>query len=117
MAKKKSRRERAAANSPLDSTETRAAESFTVAWMLAVITTLVCQITGWITLWLLAQSPGSTGLGVLAWLLLFAAVAIGLLSLLLAAVVLRTRREPPPRVITVGSLAIGVMPLVALFWG
>jgi len=115
--KKKTRRERAIAKtSPLDSAETRAVEATTIAWMLCVLTTLTCQIGGWITLWLVQRDPAATGLALLTWILLFAAIAVGLLSLLLAAVVLRTRRDPPPTVITVCAVLIGLMPVVAILW-
>ena len=46
----------------------------------------------------------------------FSATATGVVSLALMAVVLKTRREPPPRSIVVGSTVIALLPIGAYFF-
>jgi hypothetical protein len=114
--RKKSRAERqrqSAATAP--AAEDRAVEALTVGWMIAVLTTIVCQVGAWISMWLVGSNPAATGLALLAWLLSFSAIIVGLLTVMLTILAVRSRREPPPKVITVGAVLAGLLPLAAIF--
>ena len=95
--------------------ETRAAEALTVGWMLSVMTTFACDLAAVAARLVHAARPGLERVVVLGELLLFAAVVSGVVSLLLAAMVLRVRQVAPPRGITTFALVVAVAPLVALF--
>jgi len=81
--------------------------------MLTVFTAMVCELGFAITHWFAAATPDGP-LDVLSRMLLFAAVVIGLISLLAAPVAIRTRRIPPPRGITVFALLVGAAPLAIM---
>jgi hypothetical protein len=101
-----------AANGP---GESRAVDAATIAWMLAVMTTLVCSAAAALV-WLVAHGrPGAEALVFFAHFLHFSATATAVVSLVLMAVVLKTRREPPPRSIVVGSSRISLLPIGAYF--
>jgi hypothetical protein len=88
----------------------RPIEVLTIGWMLTVVTTLVCELA-----FVLVRSMNRTGqpsLSMLAGLLLFAALVSGLVVLVMTPVVLRGRRQPPPRAVTIVSLVIAAAPLV-----
>jgi hypothetical protein len=91
-------------------------ESLTVAWMLSVVTTFVCEVVSVILSWYTTRiNPEAVGLRTFGALLLFAAFVIGIISLLMLPVILKTRREPPPRGILVFSIVVGVAPLLLAF--
>ena len=94
--------------------EIRTADVATIGWMLTVITTLVCELGFVVARWFAKADPDGP-LGMLSGLLLFAAVLIGFISLLAAPVAIKSRREPPPRGITVFALVVGAAPLVIMF--
>jgi len=91
------------------------AETLTIGWMLMVFTTLACEVLSALTYWYVMQvDRQAESVELLSKLLLFAACLVGLLSLLVCPVVLRTRRVPPPRSIVVFSLVVALAPLVPL---
>jgi hypothetical protein len=96
------------------STESPAAETLTIGWMLTVITGLACELGLGAALALAGRHPEAHALQALTGLLLFASVVIGLLSLVLLPFVLKLRREAPPLGITVFAVVIGAAPLVLL---
>ncbi len=106
MAKK--RKEPARSTVP---SETRAAEALTVGWLLSVMTAGLCELGSGLALALRTVGPG---LDFAARYLFFAALVIGVVSLILAAGVYRVRRVAPPRGVTVVGLAIGAAPLVVV---
>jgi hypothetical protein len=91
--------------------ESRTAEYLTAGWMLAVFTTLLCELGSAVAV-VLRDAAGP--LALLGAYLLFAALVIGLVSLLLTGVVLRIRSQAPPTAITVFALVVGAAPLVIL---
>jgi hypothetical protein len=110
MARRAQRRFRRKANGG----ESRAAEVLTVGWMLCVFTATACEVGyALVRLVLSALWPAETW-EVLLVLLLIACTLVGFLVLMLTPAVLRARRQPPPRAITVFALVVGAAPLVLL---
>ena len=97
--------------SPAPPSESRAAEALTVGWLLAVMTTFLCELG---SVGALALGSLSSEMSVAAAYLLFAALVMGIASLALTLGVLQVRRVPPPRGVTVVSLIIGIAPLLVL---
>ena len=85
-------------------------EALTIGWMLMVVTTLVCELA--FVLVRTINRADQPNWSMLAGLLLFAAMVSGLLVLIITPVVLRGRRHPPPRSVTIVSLVIGAARLV-----
>jgi hypothetical protein len=96
--------------------ESRVADAMTVGWMLTVMTALVCQASLVIVRAVEHYQTDVEALGLLGELLLFAALASGVISLLLAPVVLRLRRTPVPPGIIVFAFAVGLTPLAIVVW-
>jgi hypothetical protein len=97
--------------------ESRSADAITVAWMLCVVTALVCNVGAIVVRWVLSSYSDNLNLQVLFALLAFSALIVGALNLCLLPVVLKTRRVPPPPVIIVFAIVVGVMPLLTLVTG
>ena len=94
----------------------RQVEPVTVGWMLAVMTTFVCELISVGLHWFIASfNPEAGGLKAFANLMLFAAFVIGVISLLMLPVVLKTRREPPPVGVLAFSVIVGIVPLLLAF--
>ncbi len=90
-------------------------EILTVAWMLAVFTTLACELGFAATRGYLLATDGPPGrLGALVGMLLFAALVVGLVAIGLGMVVIRQRRPAPPQGIVVFSMVVGALPIVAV---
>jgi len=106
-------RKRHKAKAPRKLSESTAADTVTVAWMLSVVSAFLCEIAALAAWGLLAVDPARERLAVLWEILLFAALVIGLVSLLIVPVVLKVRRVPPPRAVMWFAVAVGVVPLVA----
>jgi len=94
---------------PPRSRETRSIDALTIGWMLMVFTTLVCEI-GFVATRAFAGADAEGMLAVLMGMLSFASVVIGLGVLLLTPVVIKARRDPPPRGVILFSVAVGVAP-------
>lgn len=93
-----------------DPEENRAVEFFTVAWMLSVFTTLLCELSAVAATWYLQAHPEATRMAALTTILVFASLVVGLLSLALMAVVFRFRTVRPPNGISVFALVVGAAP-------
>ncbi len=107
-------KKRRTTKSPLDALETRQAVVLTVVWTLTVTTTFLCDIGAAVTrLWLTAD-PEAAGAELISGMLLFAAVVTSLLVLGLLPIVLRIRRQPPPRGYIVFAVLVSVAPLLAV---
>ena len=90
-------------------------EALPVAWMLAVMTALVCELgCASARAWLRLVNPAAEPIRVLAVILLFAALVVGLIALGLQWAVQRTARIKPPRGIHVFAAVVGTIPLVVL---
>lgn len=96
--------------------EHRAVEILTVGWMLTVITALVCEVGFLASSLAVSQFGASNSVSVLGGLLLFAAVVIGFISLIIAPVVLKSRKTPTPRAVIVVGVCAGLLPILTLFW-
>jgi len=97
--------------------ESKSADAITVAWMLCIVTGLICEVGAIIVRWALPGYWDSVNLQVLFALLAFSALVVGALSLCLLPVVLKARRVPPPPGIIVFAIVVGVMPLLTLVTG
>jgi hypothetical protein len=96
------------------SAETRAADATTIGWMVSVTTTLLCDIAAAATLLYLRAYPHTRAMVVFQEVILFAAAAIGIISLLILPVVFRVRRSPPPSGVTVFAICVALAPILAL---
>ena len=95
--------------------EIRSVEYLTVGWMLMVITAFLCElVSAACHLYVRQASQQATAADMFSRLLLFAAFVIGSLSLIVCAVVVKSRREPPPRSILIFAVVVGVAPLLTL---
>ena len=102
----------------IDEGESRSAVALTVVWMLTCMSTAVgCLVVLALRLLMLAV-PGAAGrehpLSQAAGVLLFVAIATGVLCLTLTPLIYRVREVPPPRAVTIGAVAIGCAPIVLL---
>jgi hypothetical protein len=84
-------------------TESRASEAVTVAWMMAVVTTVVCGVVA-LAVWAVARPEHEQAI-LFSRLLHFGAFVSGVLSLVLLGVVLKVRPAAPPPAITWFSVA------------
>lgn len=96
-------------------TESQSIEILTVGWMLSVLTTFVCEV-GFAAArgYLLAIDSGAAWIQLLAVVLFFASLVVGLASLGLGLAVVKNRQTPPPRGIVVFSLVVGAAPLATM---
>jgi hypothetical protein len=114
---KSSRRKTPPAEVP-DASESRGAVALTVAWMLSCASTAVAMFVV-LALWLVSLAfpfagPRAHPLVVVAGMLLFVALATGLLCLLLTLLAYRVRKGPPPLAIGAAAVLIGLAPVVTL---
>ena len=89
-----------------------------MAWMLAMLATLVAEVFGIAARALLMFVGSSEWVRVFSVTLLLVALLSGLTTLGLTPIAIRVRRSAPPRAIVVTAVIIGWMPLVtlALLW-
>ena len=104
------RRRRTAASSG----ETRSSDVVTVAWTLSVTTSFVCSLLAVGTHFLLNAVAEPGRLPILQTLSLFAAAAVGALSLFLLPLVYHLRRHAPPQGYLVFALCVAVAPWLAV---
>jgi hypothetical protein len=115
LAAKPSRRKPPVRSDP-DAGESRGAVALTVAWMLSCTSTAVAMLVV-AGLWLLSfvfpfAGPRAHPLVVVAGMLLFVALATGLLCLLFTPLAYRVRQTAPPRTVAVVAVLIGLSPLI-----
>ena len=101
-----------------DANESRGAVAVTVAWMLSCMSTAAGMLTVLSLRLLMLAFPVAEGgdhpLGRIAGVLLFVALATGVVCLGFTPLAYRVRKAPPPRAITVGALLIGIAPILLL---
>jgi hypothetical protein len=93
--------------------ETRAAEVATIWWMLSALFTFCAEAIGFVARVILFWQPGDEGLTplrVLPYLMLGIGLVSGSIALLLTPVVYRLRQTPPPEMITVFVVLVGLVP-------
>ncbi len=110
MAKKANKKKQRKAQPPR---ERRAVEFLTVAWMLAVMTALVCEVGGTVAR---IYADGNPRIALLAGYLLFAAAVVGGVSLVMLVAVYRMRKVKPPPGIVFFSAVVGGAPLLVLLF-
>lgn len=103
---------------PLPADDQRPAVAVTVAWMLTTVCSAAAQVLA-LAMWLVARSAGipagqPNALAVIPGVMLMVAVFTGILALILTPITLRTRVAPPPRIITIAAVVIGVLPLIII---
>jgi hypothetical protein len=83
--------------------------------MLSVLTVLVCELAfAAVRGYLLIVDSEAPRLEMLLAELVFAALVVGIVSLVLALAVVKAGRTPPPRGILVFSIVVGAAPLATL---
>lgn len=98
----------------------RASDAMTVAWMLATMAALVFGIFEYVARGVQfsgndAANSSILGIDAMIQVTSLAAVVSAVMSLVLLVVVLRVRREAPPRTIVIGAIFIAAVPLLAPF--
>lgn len=82
--------------------------------MLTVMMTCLCEVGAFaLGVWL-RNSAGGTSFELLRGILLFAAVVLGLVTIILTAIVWRLRRVPPPMGITLFALVVAIVPMLTI---
>ncbi|MAT72247.1 MAG: hypothetical protein CMJ58_22300 [Planctomycetaceae bacterium] len=94
--------------------EPRLVEAVTVGWTVSVSTVVLCELGAVLAHLLALANPGAPKVVVLRDLLIFAAAAIGVLSLVLLPIVYRVRTIKPPVGFTVFAATAAVAPIVTL---
>jgi hypothetical protein len=95
-----------------DSAEAPTTEFLTIGWLLTVMTTLVCEV-GYFVVTMISSWQGDVQwLELLAGVLMFAALIVGLASVALLVLVHRMRKSPPPMPIVAFSLLVGLTPVL-----
>jgi hypothetical protein len=112
MRKSKPKRNRRPAD--LMPEESQAADALTIGWMLATITTLICQIGALGARWAALGNPAVRQLNLFSGFLFFAAMAIGAVTLALIPVLYRIRKLAPPRAVVVFAVVVAIAPWVTL---
>jgi hypothetical protein len=96
-------------------TESRGAEVATVIWMMSVMTTVVCGGVAALVLAAVGDRAGADYPRLFGRLLHFAAFVSATISLVLLALVLKVRSEPPPRAVTWFSVAVALVAIGSAF--
>ena len=99
---------------PPQSQETPGADAVTIAWSLAVVTVLMCDVGAGLSWAYFAWKPEARLVGMLSGLLFFAAAIVGVLVLLLLPVIYRVRLEPPPRSFVALAVLVSLAPLAVI---
>lgn len=95
--------------------ESRAAENLTVAWMMSVMTTVICGGIGGIVILATRGRAGAEGARTFGALLHFGAFVAAVLSLVLLALVLKYRRASPPQSITWFAVIVAFAAIATTF--
>ena len=90
------------------------ADFLTVCWMLAVLTTLLCEVGAGVAALALTRYPDSRPVQTLADVLLFAALVVGLLTVAFMPILWRARTTPPPKPIAWLAAIAGLAPMVIM---
>ena len=80
--------------------EPRSVDGLTVAWMMTVMTTVVCGVVGGAIVLATRENPAAERARMFGALLHFSAFVAAVVSLVLLAAVLKFRKQPPPAAIT-----------------
>lgn len=97
--------------------EDRRAEAATVAWMLCALFTLCAEGVGVAARLALSYSAVANTWALLADITMVMGLVTGTVGLILAAVVYKLRKTPPPTVITVVAVLLGLTPWLRVISG
>ncbi len=89
-------------------------DTLTIGWMLSVMTTLFFEAGALVAQWFAAAHKDFDRAGAMADVVLFTAAVVGLFALVMTPIVLKIRKVPPPRGITIFAVAVGFAPLLTL---
>jgi len=94
----------------------QAADTLTAAWMMSVMTNALCAAAAALA-WVFVQNrtPHENAV-LLMHYLHFSAIISGLVSLALLGVVLKRRRQRPPRRVIALAMIVAVGPILAIFF-
>lgn len=81
--------------------------------MLSLMATILAELVGFATR-ILFVWQSSDLMRVVSSLMLLVAMVSGVATLIMTPIVLRTRRQPPPRPIVIVAIVAGVLPVLAL---
>jgi hypothetical protein len=95
--------------------ESRAAEGLTVAWMMSVMTTVICGGVGGMVMLATWGRTGAEGARTFGALLHFGAFVAAVISLILLALVLKYRREAPPQSVTWFAVMVAFAAIATTF--
>ena len=116
MSKKQSQRKQRETRK-LVSPETRAADALTVAWMMTVITTVLCGLVSAVIQLSIAGRAGAEAPRTFGRLLHFSAFVAAVMSLVLLGCVLKFRKQAPPASVTWFAVAAAFLVIgAALFY-
>ncbi len=107
---KKAKRQRRQASAPQ---EAKAVEVLTVAWMLSVMTALLCAVGATLAKVFAGDSPA---VQLFAGYLLFAAAVVGGLSLIMLGFVYRLRKVKPPSGVIFFAVVVGGAPILVMLF-
>lgn len=94
--------------------ESAAAQALTTSWMLAILTSLLCNLGAIFAHVAIPIWPDAAGWQLLAGFLLFGSVVVGTVTLLLTPLVYKALRTPPPRQLVGFGVVLALAPLVTL---
>ncbi len=108
------RKSNQAARRRLTSPEPSAVEFMIVGWLMSVFTTLVCILIGVASLASEKVWPNQPGLALLSGFILFAGFIMGIFSIILMIVVVRTRNPSPPQALIRATVVVAMIPPLLL---
>jgi hypothetical protein len=109
MSKRRKKNKLSAAPPPV--AEEQSTEIVTVCWTLSVVMALVFDLGAALARLYVRQNPENEMAAMFSGLVFFSAAVVGVVSLALLPIVLKLRREPPPRGFVMFAIAVGVAPL------
>ncbi len=95
--------------------ETQAVDGLTVAWIVTVMTTVLCGVVGGAIVLSTRGQPGAEQARMFGALLHFSAFIAAVLSLVLLAAVLKFRKQTPPVAITWFAVVAAIVVIATTF--
>lgn len=112
---KKSRQRKQPSVIKRETGETRSVDGLTVAWMMTVMTTVVCGVVGGAIVLATRGNPAAEKAGMFGALLHFSAFVAAVVSLVLLAAVLKFRKQSPPAAITWFAVIAAIVVIATTF--
>jgi hypothetical protein len=118
LVKKPNKTRAASRSTEPDAGESRGAVALTVAWMLTAMSTAAAMLVVAAVQAIMAANPAVPGrphpMLPLSSVMLFVALATGIVCLVFTPLAYRVRRSRPPTAITIAAILIGLSPLVTI---